>query len=727
MTRAGVATRRWCDVALAGVAGVGVVAGLLCYRSLSASQFGPLGLQVFAVFYLPALGLVTRAGAGLSARVGRVIAVALSIVAAAVFLEAAEPIGVLPVLVMALLWCYAERRRPLFAVGLLTVGMAIVLVGCGLSPQRMWYGVIPAQLALVLAGAVLLHGRSARETVSRRGPDGVVLAEGLLGRLRRVFMAASLAVGVLLVALLALRLQIETIAEHRLALGEASRLGGDDASARDEAGGLDGDLSQALPHELGSGQRSDAEDVRLLLVRVRDPNAGGWLTDGRPFLLRAGYLDQIAAERLFARRGPTDRHAVPVGARWLPLDDVAGDLEIHIEEQSPVPYLGDDTVLLGVAPWRALRISSPVPAGNSVMERGPGIYTLVRSPPALDYAVATDRGRFAHARVLGDRNLSVLRGRRAWASDPSQSMLPDDMARREDLDRRARAIVGAEQDDLARVEAVVAYLRDGFAYNLDAPFRGGFAAVDDLFESGEGICSHFAAAAVGLLRSIGVPARVGTGFLCQDYDRDTRAYGVWSSNRHAWLEVAFEGYGWVPFDVTPPASLERLIAARGPEPMDDVEGPAVATPTTLVAMLDEIVTAPRRALDAMAGLRSEWWWGAGVVLLALALLRGRRRASLDGRRPVGLIGADAARYERLHGALERLGFRRGRSRTAREFAHEVWSHGGDAYDELPAVMRLFDRARFGRRPLGDAELSRVDRLIDRIEAINRPEDRGSPG
>jgi hypothetical protein len=55
-----------------------------------------------------------------------------------------------------------------------------------------------------------------------------------------------------------------------------------------------------------------------------------------------------------------------------------------------------------------------------------------------------------------------------------------------------------------------------------------------------------------MLRLLGIPSRVAIGFTTgtpvkgqpDTYDVDTMDY-------HAWVEVLFDGYGWVPFDATP--------------------------------------------------------------------------------------------------------------------------------------------------------------------------------
>jgi transglutaminase-like putative cysteine protease len=72
-----------------------------------------------------------------------------------------------------------------------------------------------------------------------------------------------------------------------------------------------------------------------------------------------------------------------------------------------------------------------------------------------------------------------------------------------------------------------------------------------------------------LLRSLGVPARVATGYVPSD--RDPVA-GVWisrASDAHAWVEVRFPNFGWVAFD--PTASVPLAGESTG-----DTIGAAIA-------------------------------------------------------------------------------------------------------------------------------------------------------
>ncbi|PRA13450.1 transglutaminase [Arthrobacter sp. MYb211] len=61
---------------------------------------------------------------------------------------------------------------------------------------------------------------------------------------------------------------------------------------------------------------------------------------------------------------------------------------------------------------------------------------------------------------------------------------------------------------------------------------------------------QYAAAMALMAREQGIPARVVMGFYPEEYD-EAQAIKLTGSDVHAWVEIAFEGVGWVPFNPTP--------------------------------------------------------------------------------------------------------------------------------------------------------------------------------
>ena len=67
-------------------------------------------------------------------------------------------------------------------------------------------------------------------------------------------------------------------------------------------------------------------------------------------------------------------------------------------------------------------------------------------------------------------------------------------------------------------------------------------------ESNSGHCEVFAAALTAMARSIGMKARVVTGYRAGEYNRIGGYYIVRQSNAHAWTEIHLGPRGWKTFD-----------------------------------------------------------------------------------------------------------------------------------------------------------------------------------
>jgi hypothetical protein len=97
------------------------------------------------------------------------------------------------------------------------------------------------------------------------------------------------------------------------------------------------------------------------------------------------------------------------------------------------------------------------------------------------------------------------------------------------------------------------YLRDTYPYDFFPPAQApNTDAVDQfLFVDRRGVCEQYASALVVMLRALGIPARLAAGYGSGDYNSITGYYEVRANDAHAWVEVYFPGYGWIPFDPTP--------------------------------------------------------------------------------------------------------------------------------------------------------------------------------
>ena len=83
-----------------------------------------------------------------------------------------------------------------------------------------------------------------------------------------------------------------------------------------------------------------------------------------------------------------------------------------------------------------------------------------------------------------------------------------------------------------------------------------------LFQNRKGYCAYYAGATLFLLRALGMPARVSTGFLTIDRSTKNKGwYWFYEDQAHAWTQVFFPGYGWLDFDTTIPSTEQQQSPA----------------------------------------------------------------------------------------------------------------------------------------------------------------------
>lgn len=138
--------------------------------------------------------------------------------------------------------------------------------------------------------------------------------------------------------------------------------------------------------------------------------------------------------------------------------------------------------------------------------------------------------------------------------------LPDNLPRR--IGDLALAITDNVNSPYEKAAAVQKYL-NGYKYNPDvkSPSRLGDETDVFLFQQKEGVCTDFASAMVVMLRSIGIPSRLVTGYAPGEFDESTGTFIIRGRDYHAWPEVYFPGYGWIEFEPTPGSVVDLGITS----------------------------------------------------------------------------------------------------------------------------------------------------------------------
>ncbi len=118
----------------------------------------------------------------------------------------------------------------------------------------------------------------------------------------------------------------------------------------------------------------------------------------------------------------------------------------------------------------------------------------------------------------------------------------------------------------ALVKRLLKHINTGYTYSM-APgvygdARGRFAIDEFWLDRREGFCEHFATAMVYILRSLGTPARVVTGYQGADATLQDGWHVVRQLNAHAWVEVWTSARGWTRVDPTAAVAPERVMNGR---------------------------------------------------------------------------------------------------------------------------------------------------------------------
>lgn len=128
--------------------------------------------------------------------------------------------------------------------------------------------------------------------------------------------------------------------------------------------------------------------------------------------------------------------------------------------------------------------------------------------------------------------------------------LPDNISDR--VKNLARELTAPHANAFDKVHALNDHL---LTYPYDffpPPHPPGAEVVDNfLFEDQRGFCEMYVTSLVVMARSLGIPARLTSGYGSGDYNPVTGYYEVRFNHAHSWAEVYFPGHGWVPFDPTP--------------------------------------------------------------------------------------------------------------------------------------------------------------------------------
>ncbi len=280
-----------------------------------------------------------------------------------------------------------------------------------------------------------------------------------------------------------------------------------------------------------------------------------------------------------------------------------------------------------------------------------------------------------------------------------------------------------------KAAAVSRYLQTNYGYTLQLPS----SKLEDplsnfLFERKRGHCEYFATSMAVMLRTVGVPARIVTGFRGGEFNNLTDEYIIRARDAHSWVEVYFPGEGWVAFDPTPASGaptqttwnrfllymdaarefwrewvvnydfahqqqLSTAAVVKSRRFVDDVRDWAKAR-------YDAMLNFTRRAArSAAAAPGRSVGYIAGALFLACFLIglpqiiRTVRRVQTARRPERNPSNAASIWYERLTHRLGRLGWRKMPVQTPDEWKNTITD--SELREAVERFTVHYERARFG--------------------------------
>ncbi|MFO0705356.1 MAG: DUF3488 and transglutaminase-like domain-containing protein [Nitrospira sp.] len=297
-----------------------------------------------------------------------------------------------------------------------------------------------------------------------------------------------------------------------------------------------------------------------------------------------------------------------------------------------------------------------------------------------------------------------------------------------------RNIADGKASAYEKAQAIEAYLTKNYRYSLEIPAGVQANPLEEfLFTRKTGYCEHYATAMVMLLRSVGVPARLVTGFLATEWNEYGNYFLVRQRDAHAWVEVHLPNSGWITMDPTPAVSepvdqpgwfalgrvLDTLrlrwnrffVQYTGADQLAMVRGLKEGTSivrdytwgsiSSVLAPVGDLfgramIRVTERNTRLLTGFASSVVLGIGLLLWLV------QRRPWRGWQPVRAetdASAIAQVYRQVATQIARQGIRKPDHVTPLEFARTVQQRWKEAGECVIPITDLYCRGRFGHEAL----------------------------
>jgi transglutaminase-like putative cysteine protease len=316
--------------------------------------------------------------------------------------------------------------------------------------------------------------------------------------------------------------------------------GGGSGPGRGGLGGSSVDLYAML-----SGQLNENRTLDMVKVQTNDPN---------PYYLRFGVAEELTPAG-FRSLSPNGSQSASAG-----LPPPAGPPQVGVTSH---PYRAQVQIL-------SLDTSSlPIYLQPTRTEKLDSSWIYDRANQLIYSRRGNARGkRYNFDYVHLDYTPDALRTAKPLEpNDPLQrkyTVVP----RIAEVDKKLAPIIAGKLTPYDKVRAIHGYFssENGFRYSLQTKSGTSGSAIVDFLDNKQGFCEQYSAAMAWLVRAAGIPARVAFGFSRGSNNRSGETWTLTNHNLHAWTEVYFDHFGWVPFDATPGSFVGGVDSSWAPDP-----------------------------------------------------------------------------------------------------------------------------------------------------------------
>jgi hypothetical protein len=339
----------------------------------------------------------------------------------------------------------------------------------------------------------------------------------------------------------------------------------------------------------------------------------------------------------------------------------------------------------------------------------------------------------------------------------SQNKIPSDiqkfyLQRPRTMDRiqtLAKNVTSGFQSPFQRATSIENFLKSNYRYSLDIPASTFNHPIEEfLFNRKTGYCEHYASAMVLMLRTLGIPARMVSGFLPTEWNDYGNYFTVRQRDAHTWVEAYLGGFGWVSFDPTPAVGLP--VGFKAFSTLADyfdtlrlkwdryiIQYSFRDQATMVKTLRDNAETFQKKTQDffkdLLAGFRSLTFSSdqkggfpyflpfLGIIITAGALFLFYRlkKGKPQEQNPQEILKKKSKKvlplYMNMLTLLQEHGFYKENHQTPYEFLRTMRLQESPLTQTATEITQLYISIRFGRLPFSSEEKFRISNLLAHLQ------------